>query len=279
MSKGLDQAHNCLGSALPSRRFLMPAVSAVLCLFSLGGCAQTTRADFSPPPGGETVSVSVKVPKDLTANTMRVMYRSEKCPISRSDGDGNRFEIEGAHTIEVEPQRQGQSDLYEAQLARNGGGICQWKLSNVTFGVHYQNTARFGQNVQAGRGGGVIVIFDRNQPQRRSLLKSPTEVKGDLMIKRDYYPWVDEEFLGQYEKQIRLVGDDDFFLTFKALSARRVSFEPVLHADYVVESAGPKVKQEGSHTRFIYPDGSVEADGKSKPSFKKLQAIRSGGQP
>ncbi|WP_259755324.1 hypothetical protein [Pseudomonas sp. GCEP-101] len=98
------------------------------------------------------------------------------------------------------------------------------------------------------------------------------------MIKRDYYPWVDEEFLGQYEKQVRLVGDDDFFLTFKALSARKVSFEPVLHANYVVESAGPKVKQEGNHTRFIYPDGSVVEDGSSKPNFNTLQAIRQGNR-
>jgi hypothetical protein len=52
-----------------------------------------------------------------------------------------------------------------------------------------------------------------------------------------------------------------------------------LHADYVVYSEGPKIKREGNYTRFTYPDGSVEADGKSKPSFKKLQAIRLGGQP
>ncbi|WCD82234.1 hypothetical protein [Pseudomonas sp. TUM22785] len=133
----------------------MGLVVAALCLLvSQAGCAQLMNQDLSPPPGGETVSVSVKVPKDLAANTMRVMYRSEKCPITRSDGSGGRYEIDGAKAIEVEPQRQGMTDIYEAKLAKDGGGFCEWKLSNVTFGVHYQSATKFGEDAQVGGGGG-----------------------------------------------------------------------------------------------------------------------------
>lgn len=258
--------------------FIPSIVCGLSLLVSLGGCAQTLSRDFSPPPGGETVRVTVKVPKDLAADTMRVMYRSQKCLISRTDGSGERYEIDGAHAVEVVPQRQGQSDLYEARLPRNGGGACQWKLSNVTFGVRYQKTSRFGENVQPGGGGGVIVIFDDNQPQQRSLLEDPEEVSGDLLIKKDYYPWVDKQFRGRYESQVWLAGGGDIFLMYKAITADEVTFEPVLHADLVVRSIWPQEQEVGKFIKFTYPDGSVVADGSSEPSFEKLETIRLGGK-
>ncbi|MGE9761632.1 hypothetical protein [Pseudomonas sp. PDM20] len=124
---------------------------ALLMFASLSGCAQ--QPTFAPAPGGEQVTISIKVPQDLAARNMRVMYRSAKCP-SKESADGVPYEVDGFYPIEVQPQRQGQSDLYEAKLARNGGGACEWKLSNVTLGVSYQNTERFGADVQSGRGGG-----------------------------------------------------------------------------------------------------------------------------
>ncbi|MCK3866069.1 hypothetical protein E4P00_27745, partial [Pseudomonas sp. B329] len=50
-----------------------------LLLLTLTACAQSKT--LSPPPGGEEVSITVKVPPNLAAEPMRVMYRSEKCPI------------------------------------------------------------------------------------------------------------------------------------------------------------------------------------------------------
>ncbi|MGE9761631.1 hypothetical protein [Pseudomonas sp. PDM20] len=122
--------------------------------------------------------------------------------------------------------------------------------------------------------GGVIAIFDDNSPQQRSYPDQTQDIVGNLLIRGDYYPWVDEEFLGPYKKQVRLLGDGDIYRTYRTPSAQRVDFEPVLHAGYVVYSAGPKVKKEGNHTQFTYPDGSVIADGSSEPDFDKLQAIR-----
>jgi hypothetical protein len=102
----------------------------------------------------------------------------------------------------------------------------------------------------------------------------PIEVEGNLMIKKDYYPWIDEEFLGPYKKTVSLTGEGDIYLSYQALQTRQVYFEPVLHSGFAVYSAGPKIKKEGNHTAFTYPDGSTSADGRSKPDFRKLQAIR-----
>ncbi|MHC8318346.1 hypothetical protein [Pseudomonas sp. LB3P31] len=253
---------------------LLSCTTASLLLFSLSGCA--VDRGLSPPLGGEQVSMTVKVPKNLAARPMQVIYRSEKCTIKRSGPDWSSYEEDGYLATTVQPQQQGQSDLYEAKLPVYGGGRCQWRLSNVTFGVTYANTSAFGQNVPSGGGGGVIVAFDHHLPQQRSVFEPTQEASGDLLVGGDYYPWISEAFLGGHEKLARLVGAGDIYLTYKALNARKVVFEPILHADKVVYSKEPKVKQKGSYTRFTYPDGSAVADGTSKPDFKKLQAIRLG---
>ncbi|WP_296284170.1 hypothetical protein [Pseudomonas sp.] len=135
-------------------RALPLSLACLLMLLSLGGCAQNRAHELAPPPGGAQVHFSIKVPQDLAANPMRVMYRSEKCPATRSGADWTTYQEDGRHTIEVLPQRQGASDLYTADLAVEGGGACEWQLSNVTFGVHYANPSRFGPDVKSGGGRG-----------------------------------------------------------------------------------------------------------------------------
>jgi len=237
---------------------------------SLSGCAMDRS--LAPPPNSELMTITVKVPKELEAETLEVMYRSPICKRITSGASGQRIELQGYHGIDVQLQQQGQSDLYEAKLPMDGGGACQWRLSNVIFGVAYSNPAQFGENVTYGAGGGVVVKFDHNRGLRSAGM--PIEVEGDLMIKKDYYPWLSEAFLGGYRKQISLTGEGDIYLGYQALQARRVYFEPVLHSKFTVYSIQPKEKKEGNHTAFTYPDGSTSADGRSKPDFRKLQAIR-----
>ena len=94
------------------------------------------------------------------------------------------------------------------------------------------------------------------------------------MIRKDFYPWVKESFLGGYRKRVSLAGEGDIYLMYQAPQARQVYFEPILHSGFIVYSAGPKIKKEGNYTSIIYPDGGFEADGRYGPNFRKLQAIR-----
>ncbi|WP_447749000.1 hypothetical protein [Pseudomonas nicosulfuronedens] len=121
---------------------------------SLGGCAQ----DYSlaPPANSEQVTVRIKVPPALEAEKMEVMYRSATCQRTRRDAYGEPYKIDGFHGIEVQPQQQGQSDIYEAKLARDGGGPCRWHLANVTLGVAYAEPTPFGPDVKYGAGGGLL---------------------------------------------------------------------------------------------------------------------------
>ncbi|MCS3417477.1 hypothetical protein M2399_002880 [Pseudomonas sp. BIGb0450] len=235
----------------------------------LSGCAMDRS--LAPPPNSELMTITVKVPKELEAETLEVMYRSPICKRITSGASGQRIELQGYHGIDVQLQQQGQSDLYEAKLPMDGGGACRWRLSNVIFGVAYSNPAQFGENVTYGAGGGIVAIFDQNNSLRGG---ADIEVEGDLTIKKDYYPWVKESFLGGYRKRVSLTGEGDIYLGYQALQARHVYFEPVLHSKFTVYSIQPKEKKEGNHTAFTYPDGSTSADGRSKPDFRKLQAIR-----
>ncbi|WP_449105580.1 hypothetical protein [Pseudomonas mohnii] len=245
-------------------------IAALILFVSLSGC--TNDRSLAPPADSEQMTITVKVPKELETETLEVMYRSAVCKYITHGASGQRVELEGYHGINVQLQRQGQSDLYQARLPMDGGGACQWHLSNVRFGVAYRNPARFGENVTYGAGGGVVVMFDHNRPSLSSGL--PIKVDGDLTIRKDYYPWLSEAFIEGYRKQISLAGEGNIYLMYQALKARQVYFEPVLHSDFLVKSEGTKVHKIGSFIKFSYPDGSTVADGHYQPDFRKLQAIR-----
>ncbi|WP_268799177.1 hypothetical protein [Pseudomonas huanghezhanensis] len=251
-------------------RFAIPCLILFLCL---GGCKQDQSLD--PPADSEQITVTVKVPEELEAETMQVMYRSTLCTFINHDANGEPYTRDGYQQLELQPVRQGTTDLYQAKLAIDGGGACKWRLSNVTFGVVYAYPTRFGENVRYGAGGGVVVVFDHNNSSHSGVT---WVVDGDLTIRESYYPWVHESLLGRPKLSVSLTGEGKIYLGYKALNARSVYFEPVVHSDFVLYSKGPAVKKDGNFTSFTYPDGSVFADGRWHPNFRKLEAIRLAAQ-
>ena len=251
---------------------MTPALSvALLALFvSLSGCAKDRS--LLPPPDGEQVIVQVKVSGQLQARSMQVMYRSTVCTFTDRSAYGKPYSRDGYQRVDIQPTRQGGSDVYEARLPINGGGACHWRLSNVTFGVAYAESARFGDSVTFGTGGGVVVMFDHNNSPQGG---ADIQVEGAVFIKKDYYPWLHQKIVDGYDsKYVNLSGDGAPHLMYRALQARQVYFESVLHSDFLVTSIEPKIHKVGEFIKFTYPDGSVVADGRAKPNFRKLEAIR-----
>ena len=242
----------------------------LLTLFvSLTGCAKDYS--LSPPPNSELITVTIKVPKGLVAENLQVIYRSTLCTFSDRSAFGEVYQRDEYQRTDIEPVRQGETDLYVAKLPIEGGGACQWRLSNVTFGVIYDDPARFGENVTYGAGGGVVVIFDHNNSPRGG---ADVIVEGDVKVKKDYYPWVSESFIGGYRKRVSLLSEGHYYLSYQAIQAREVYFEPVFHDGFLVSSVGPKEKKKGNYAVFTYSDGSVESVPRAKPSIQKIQAIR-----
>lgn len=133
-------------------------------LTSLIGCA--TDQSLAPPANSEQVTVRITVPPELKAETVKVIYRSTLCTFTDHSAYGDPYQRDGYQHMEIEPVQQGQSDIYEAKLPKDGGGACEWRLSNVTFGVTYREPERFGEHVAFGAGGGIVVIFDDNASPR-----------------------------------------------------------------------------------------------------------------
>lgn len=242
----------------------------IAALIALSGCAK--NYSLSPPSEGEIVVVIIKAPKELVPKNLGVMYRSVLCKKFTYGSSGQRIELEGYHGTDVKLLRQGQSDLYTASLPVEGGGSCRWRLSNVMLGMQYSSTLPFGEGVTHGAEIGIGVKLDHNRPSVSSGI--PIRVEGDLHIVKDYYPWVREGFIGGYKKRVGFVGQGGEYVVYQALQARKIYFEPVLHSGFVVRSVGPKVKKDGNYSAITYPDGSISLDGRSGPSFRKLQDIR-----
>ena len=246
-------------------------ISGVLLSVSiLSGCATDYR--LAPPADSETVAVTLKVPAELTPKAFRAMYRSVTCKYVTRGGSGQRIELDGYHPVTPLLERQGQTDLYKVMLLKDGGGHCKWHLANITFGVSYPEVNRFGEGVKYGAGGGVVVKFDKNRASRDG---PSQEVEGDLIIKKDFYPWISERFIELPGKAINIRGDGDIYDVYEAPRASIIYFEPVLHSDYVSYVVQPRVKKPGNHAVITYPDGSIQADGRRwGPDFHRLQAIR-----
>ncbi|MFT0521565.1 hypothetical protein [Pseudomonas faucium] len=242
--------------------------SLLLC-FSLAGCA--IDKSLSPAMDGEQITVTLKVPEELVAREMQVIYRSKLCTFTDHSASGVPYQRDGYQRTDIQPVRQGQSDLYEAKLAVDGGGSCQWRLSNVTFGVRYKDPTLFGEDVVYGSGGGVVVIFDNNNSGRGGADK---KVEGDLILKQDYYPWIHERYIGGYRKSVSLKGEGYIYAMYQAVRARYVHYEPVVHSDFAARSVGLKEQRVGARIIIHYPDGSSSPEIQAEPSFQKLQAIR-----
>lgn len=237
--------------------------------FALSGCED--HYALAPPRDSEMVTLSVKISTGLAVRPIQVIYRSSRCLRDAVYADGTRYKIPGYQNMQVQPVRMAGSDIYEHKVSVEGGGACEWRLSNVMFGVVVDNPARFGEGIVFGSGGRVVVRFDNNNAP---IGGGDIAVEGDLMISKDYYPWIKERFVGGYRNSVSLLGAGPSHEAYQALQARRVHYEPTLHLVFPVRSVGPKVKRPGYHTQYFYPDGTTEVHRTGRPDFKKLQSIR-----
>lgn len=264
----LTARHNVSRKSWMSKLKLL--VGAMVLLFSVSGCAKDRS--MSPPQQNEKVSVIIKVPNELEPSTMHVMYRSAVCPRITRDGYGRPKPIDGHNGFDVTLKRT-KDDLYETELYVDGGGPCRWRLSNVSLGVQYRVPTPFGEDVMLGGGGALVIVFDKNNPQRR--VASPITVSGEVLdVVEDYYPLISEHFIGGYRRYVSLVGVGGGDLRYNAPQARNIYFEPVLHREYIVKSIAPKKHVLGDFTKFYYPDGTVKSDSRSEADFEKMQKIR-----
>lgn len=136
----------------------------LLPLLALSGCALGENLD--PPPNGKTVKVAVVKPADVDILPMEVIYRSEKCRDKIFTSAGAITSRAGYHLLTVPFKAESGSDTVSNSVALDGGGQCEWKLSNIKFDFQYHNMKKFGAGVKRSIPGDIVFVFDGNLPPR-----------------------------------------------------------------------------------------------------------------
>lgn len=196
-------------------------------LASLSGCA--LYYELHPDTEGDKVAMKIKVSEGLVPPPMAVGYLSTICENVYEGPDvfGNIREQRVAF------KRRGEGNVYDADFAIDGGGMCRWRVAYVNFGVRPQWPERIGDGAVVGTGGEVLVVFQHNSPDCRP--EWAKEVVGSrLDIKNNYYPWLKDVLKKDYVKRLNLVGEAVPYQTYLAPQVRNINVEAVLHAKYVV---------------------------------------------
>ncbi len=242
---------------------------ALLVLFSgLGGCAN----DYSlaPPANSKQVTVTLKVPEGASPMAVEATYLSDQCfPPQR--GPFNSYATE---VLKVKPKRQGDSDIYQAQIDLDGGSPCQWRLALVKVGVKYWRASQLGLAGFVHRDATASFHLDRKAQKNTwivddSRLSEEERTRTQVTLRPNFYPYVSR--VGSGNAGITFLVSGDSYV--RAPAAQKLVFEPQVHRDVVVRM---RMDKQGERT-YLYPDGSeVPAGTRWEPDVHKLDAIRLG---
>ncbi|MEX0535556.1 hypothetical protein AB3X28_25215 [Raoultella terrigena] len=235
----------------------------------LNGCAQATDRTLSPPSNSDWVNIEIKNPSSYTKPfPLEVLYVSTTCKRElMSMRDGQHYEKVGLNPIKIPLQEKNSSGVWIAKIAKDGGGKCNWQLSEFNLGIEYIDATHLGKGLVPGTAVGATIAFDDNAT-KNGLFKT---VHGDINLSPVYYPYIRERKLNSTETSLSLLGEKNF-ISLKADGTNKVSFIPGLDESKVTRYIGVAKKVPGSYAKIIYPDGSVAPEGTIIPDFNKINA-------
>ncbi|PHM25830.1 hypothetical protein [Xenorhabdus innexi] len=239
------------------------ALSSLLAVFFIQGCAQS--GSFSPPINGEQVHFTATLPDELVALPISAMYRSKICRKERRTANMKSYSVPGFHRATY-PLSTGQSNQVEVSVPKEGGGKCDWKLSNITFEVKLKDTSTIAPLIKDNFGFDTTFVFDGNAPQvfDGGYLK----INGDLHEKIILFPLLRKRFSSGNENSLYLIGKDDP-LTYKIGTAKNIS----LNYTYIKQMLSIWTDRKNNDRPFMtYPNGDV-VYGEVRPEYKTLMRI------
>ncbi len=224
----------------------------LLLLLALSGCVLSE--DLSPPADSKTVKVSVVKPVDVDILPMDVIYRSEKCRDKIFTSTGAISSRAGYHLLTVPFKPETGSDIVSNSVALDGGGQCEWKLSNIRFQFKFSDMTKFGADIKKNIPNDVVFMFDDNQPPRGDGHKE--DVMGDVLIIKNYYALINNKFTDDGFDVLHIEGQP--LLTYRVHNVKNIFFKPSVHSNIVINVLTPKT--QGSDYVILYPNGEKIAD-------------------
>jgi len=245
------------------------------CLFVslLSSCASATDDMLLPPTDTKWVNVEIKNPSPYTKPfPLEVVYISHKCMKSRINGvDGSREEKPAYNPVKIPLQQQESSNIWHAKVAMNGGGSCEWKLSEFNLGIEYIDATHLGVGIVPGAPVGASFAFDDIAARNGQF----DFFSGSISLSPVYFPVIQEENSPD-KKMANLFGKDDFISmrSLKNLEDITIKYNPFLNEKKITRMIAPKENKHGVFYTFIYPDGTLSSDGAVNPSFDKVNNMK-----
>ncbi|MBP6122407.1 MULTISPECIES: hypothetical protein [Providencia] len=242
---------------------LAPLFSVVF----LSGCAQGEV--FSPPVNSENIHFTATIPDELEAQPLSAMYRSEICRKERRNSSMESYTVPGFHR-ESYPLSVRQLNQVEVNIPKEGGGKCDWKLSNIKFEVKLKDPSKIDALISKNFGAEATFVIDNNAPQvfDGGFEKKSGSVDETLIL----FPLISELFIDGHVKQFWLIAKYET-LTYKLKNAQNINLIIDYKSDMKSYWISVKKKEDGAMATLIYPNGDTEKTREIKPEYQKLMQI------
>ncbi|ELY4299725.1 hypothetical protein SMZ33_000270 [Cronobacter turicensis] len=140
-------------------------IENILCLLPLLALSSCVLSeDLSPPVDGKAVKIAVVKPVDVDILPMDVIYRSETCRDKVFTSTGAITTRAGYHLLTVPFKPEKGSEIVSNRVALDGGGQCEWKLSNIRFQFKFSDMTKFGADIKNNIPNDIVFVFDNNSP-------------------------------------------------------------------------------------------------------------------
>lgn len=247
-------------------------------LFS-SSCAGTADRNLSPPSDTQWVNVEIKNPSQYTKPfPLEVVYVSHKCMKRNINGvDGSREEKPSYNGVKIPIQQQGNSKIWSGKVAINGGGTCDWRLSELNVGIEYIDATHLGQGLVPDTSVGATIVFNDFAAQNG---KFENIVNNKFEYNPKYYPVIErwsEKKNATRPDLVTLFGKDGAFRNVYIRENKAqdifVVFHPSIKENKIIEMKFPYEKTTGSLIKYIYPNGDIVETKDIRPDYNKVDSM------
>ncbi|MDS0790219.1 hypothetical protein OSB94_19195, partial [Proteus vulgaris] len=233
------------------------------------GCAPRSDKNktLSPPANTEWVTVGIKLPAGIEALPLNVLYRSEICQRAQYNSAGEKEYISGFNPNAVALKQQGSSDIYQTKIALNGGGSCQWQLSEVWISIIYKKTLNTDSDFEAIPSHKLILLFNNNKYNEGEIIRNLIQ---NEKIELNYYPVFINNKVSN-EKKITLFnhwGRSQYILVN---NEKNILFTPIYHKNNITRVDMPKELEKD--IIIYYSDGTIEKNKYWRLNYNKLKSL------
>lgn len=238
----------------------------------LSGCDSHTDQTLLPPDNARRVTVAVRVPEGITLLPMQMLYRSERCKSKDYNSSNEAYEIPGFNGFKQAFSPQGSGDLWQQNIAIDGGGPCQWQLNSlrVSFKIAESNPLVKGKKVIE-----TSYIFDFGDYGLSDGYGTgrAKDASGDLDLKTDFFPMVTH--FADDDISLKFFGGDTgpekWRRRFRLHDTQKILIEPIVHFAKVVTLDPP---DKLGNWMATYPDGSSDEIPRIYPDYEKLLSMK-----